>query len=150
MHTLSFLWGVNRPEPPDDALNDEWKGKGLGQWNDNQGTPMRQGVLEPQQTRPLMLRKGYSCYRPKRGNTCLFVDTLWMTALNLKKRGTDTTVLMDTTVSWWLRSQRACRMGKFTNFSTEDGSASTLVGYPLTKGGSQDQSPKDSASCDSL
>ena len=50
-----------------DTLGDEYKGyifKIMG-GNDKQGFPMKQGVLVKGRAR-LLLKKGHSCYRPKR------------------------------------------------------------------------------------
>lgn len=50
-----------------DALGEEWKGEVVrkGGGSDNQGSPMKQGILTHGRVR-LLQRKGHSCYRPRR------------------------------------------------------------------------------------
>ncbi|KAM7243325.1 hypothetical protein CapIbe_005819 [Capra ibex] len=120
-----------------DALGEEWKSYvvRISGGNDQQGFPMKQGVLTHGRVR-LLLSKGHSCSRPTRtGESAnLYGVTLWIPVI-VKKGEEDIPGLTDTTVPRRLGPKRASRIRKLFNLSKEDDVHQYVVRKPLNKDG---------------
>jgi len=124
-----------------DSLGDEWKGYVLriAGGNDKQGFPMKQGVLTNTRVR-LLLRKGHSCYRPRRTGErrrksvrgCIVDQNLSALALIIVKKGErEIPGLTDTNVPRRLGPKRASNIRKLFNLTKEDDVRQYVVKRPL-------------------
>jgi len=113
-----------------DSLGDEWKGYivRITGGNDKQGFPMKQGVLTAVRAR-LLLRKGLSCYRPRRKGDrkrksvrgCIVDSNLSVLNLIIVKKGEqEIPGLTDKTQPRRLGPKRASKIRKLFNLSKED------------------------------
>ena len=113
-----------------DALHEEWKGYvvRISGGNYKQGFPMKQGVLTHGRVL-LLLRKGHSCYRPRRTGErkhksvwgCIVDANLSVLNLVIMKKGEkDIPGLTDTTVLHRLGPKRASRIRKLFDLSKDD------------------------------
>mmetsp|Transcript_6508 Transcript_6508/g.9805 ORF Transcript_6508/g.9805 Transcript_6508/m.9805 type:complete len:244 (+) Transcript_6508:113-844(+) len=111
-------------------LGDEFKGYifRISGGNDKQGFPMKQGVLTSKRVR-LLLRKGLSCYRPRRKGErkrksvrgCIVSSDLATLALVIVKIGEqDIPGLTDVTVDNRLGPKRANNIRRLFNLTKED------------------------------
>ncbi|XP_014244678.1 40S ribosomal protein S6 [Cimex lectularius] len=124
-----------------DQLGDEWKGYvvRISGGNDNQGFPMKQGVLTNGRVR-LLLSKGHSCYRPRRQGErkrksvrgCIVDANLSVLALVIVKKGEqDIPGLTDVHVPRRLGPKRASKIRKLFNLSKEDDVRHYVIKRPL-------------------
>ncbi|XP_045145021.1 40S ribosomal protein S6-like [Echinops telfairi] len=128
-----------------EALGNEWKGYvvRISGGNDKQGFPMKQGVLTHGPVR-LLLRKGHSCYRPRRTGErkrksvrgCIVDANLSLLNLVTVKKGEkEISGLTDTTVPCRLGPTKASRIRKLFNLSQEDDIRQYVGRKPLNKEG---------------
>ncbi|KRY37970.1 40S ribosomal protein S6 [Trichinella spiralis] len=112
------------------SIDDQWKGyiAKISGGNDKQGFPMKQGVLTNQRVR-LLLRKGHSCYRPRRDGErrrksvrgCIVDGNLSVLNLVIVKKGEgDVEGLTDKSIPRPLGPKRASKIRKLFNLSYED------------------------------
>ncbi|KRX63083.1 40S ribosomal protein S6 [Trichinella sp. T9] len=112
------------------SIDDQWKGyiAKISGGNDKQGFPMKQGVLTNQRVR-LLLRKGHSCYRPRRDGErrrksvrgCIVDGNLSVLNLVIVKKGEgDVAGLTDKSIPRPLGPKRASKIRKLFNLSYED------------------------------
>ncbi|KRZ19179.1 40S ribosomal protein S6 [Trichinella zimbabwensis] len=112
------------------SIDDQWKGyiAKISGGNDKQGFPMKQGVLTNQRVR-LLLRKGHSCYRPRRDGErrrksvrgCIVDGNLSVLNLVIVKKGEgDVAGLTDRSIPRPLGPKRASKIRKLFNLSYED------------------------------
>jgi len=113
-----------------DSLGEEWKGYvfQIAGGNDKQGFPMKQGILTNQRVR-LLLKKGMSCYGPKRTGCrkrksvrgCIVGPDLSVMHLNIVKKGDDEIPgLTDENKPRRLGPKRASNIRKLFNLEKED------------------------------
>jgi len=124
-----------------DILGDEWKGYVLQirGGNDKQGFPMKQGVLSNGRVR-LLLRKGTSCYRPRRDGErkrksvrgCIVDANLSVLSLIIIKKGEqEIPGLTDVQIPRRLGPKRASKIRKLFNLSKEDDVRQYVIKRPL-------------------
>merc|ERR1712025_301744 len=125
-----------------DELGDEWKGYRvrITGGNDKQGFPMKQGVLTHTRVR-LLLRKGHSCYRPRRSGErkrksvrgCIVDGQLSVLNLRIVKKGEkDIPGLTDKTIPRRLGPKRANKIRKLFNLSKDDDVRQYVVRRPVS------------------
>merc|ERR1712002_1167381 len=123
-----------------DSLGDEWKGYivRITGGNDEQGFPMKQGVLTTNRVR-LLLSKGHSCYRPRKDGErrrksvrgCIVDSGLSVLALMIVKKGEgEIPGLTDHSIPRRLGPKRASKIRKLFNLSKEDDSGSMSLSVP--------------------
>jgi len=124
-----------------DTLGDEFKGYVLRitGGNDKQGFPMKQGVLTNQRVR-LLLKKGQSCYRPRRTGErkrksvrgCVVDGNLSVLAMAIVKKGeAEIPGLTDNTIPRRLGPKRASKIRKLFNLSKDDDVCQYVIKRPL-------------------
>uniref|UniRef100_A0A1A9X3E3 40S ribosomal protein S6 n=1 Tax=Glossina brevipalpis TaxID=37001 RepID=A0A1A9X3E3_9MUSC len=124
-----------------DILGDEWKGYMLriSGGNDNQGFPMKQGVLTHGRVH-LLLKKGHSCYRPRRTGErkrksvhgCIVDANTSVVALVIVTKGEkDIPGLTDISVLRRLGPKRASKIRKLYNLSKDDDVRPYVIRRPL-------------------
>jgi len=113
-----------------DTVGDEFKGYvfRITGGNDQQGFPMKQGVLVPQRVR-LLLSEGHSCYRPRRTGErkrksvrgCVVAGDLAVLALSIVRKGEqELPGLTDVVHPKRLGPKRATKIRRFFNLTKED------------------------------
>lgn len=138
----------------DKRISQEVEGEALGEefagyvfrisgGNDKQGFPMKQGVLLNKRTR-LLLRKGLSCYRPRRVGErkrksvrgCIVGPDLAVLNLVVVKKGdAEVPGLTDTQVPRRLGPKRASKIRKLFNLSKEDDVRKYVIARSFEKKG---------------
>merc|ERR1719220_668212 len=122
-----------------DFLGDEFKGYRfrISGGNDKQGFPMKQGVLTSQRVR-LLLRKGVSCYRPRRRGErkrksvrgCIVSADLSVLSLVVVKKGEgEIPGLTDSKRDRRLGPKRASKIRKLFALTKEDDVRQYVVAY---------------------
>jgi len=122
-----------------DFLGDEFKGYRfrISGGNDKQGFPMKQGVLTSQRVR-LLLRKGVSCYRPRRRGErkrksvrgCIVSADLSVLSLVIVKKGEgEIPGLTDSKRDRRLGPKRAQKIRKLFALTKEDDVRQYVVAY---------------------
>ena len=116
---------------------------------------MKQGVLTHGRVL-LLLRKGHSCYRPRRTGErkhksvwgCIVDANLSVLNLVIMKKGEkDIPGLTDTTVLHRLGPKRASRIRKLLNLSKEDYVCQYVVQKPLNKDGKKPRTKAPKIQC---
>jgi len=137
-----------------DFLGDEFKGYRfrISGGNDKQGFPMKQGVLTTQRVR-LLLKKGSSCYRPRRKGErkrksvrgCIVSSDLSVLNLVIVKKGdNDIPGLTDSERPRSLGPKRASKIRKLFNLTKDDDVRNFVVKREIKRDGKKSRwkSPK--------
>jgi len=117
-------------EFPGDSFGPEWKGYvfRITGGNDQQGFPMKQGVLLPHRVR-LLLSDGHSCYRPRRTGErkrksvrgCIVGPDIAVLSVVIVKQGEqEIPGLTDVVLPKRLGPKRATKIRRFFNLTKED------------------------------